>query len=75
MATYAEFFEVDLAGEISPACGDRSVIRLDGRNNRCNLEILAEEECRKRNYVAWRLIEGESLLRAQPITKTTSLYY
>jgi hypothetical protein len=75
MATYAEFFEVDLAGEIAPACGDRSVIRLDGRNNRCNLEILAEEECRKRNYVAWRLIEGESLLRAQPITKTTSLYY
>jgi hypothetical protein len=75
MATYAEFFQVDLEGELAPACGDRSVIRLDGRNNRCNLEILAEEECRKRNYVAWRLIEGESLLRAQPITKTTSLYY
>jgi hypothetical protein len=75
MATYAEFFQVNLTGELAPACGDRSVIRLDGRNSRFNQEKLAEEECRKRKYVAWRLIKGESLLRAKPITKTTSLYY
>jgi hypothetical protein len=75
MATYAEFFEVNLAGEIAPACGDRSIIRLNGRNNQYNQEMLAEEECRRRKYVAWRLIRGESLSRAKPITKTTSLYY
>ena len=75
MATYAEFFQVNLAGEIAPACGSDSIIRLDGRNSRYNQEMLAEEECRRRKFVAWRLIRGESLLKAQPITKTTSLYY
>jgi hypothetical protein len=75
MAIYAEFFQVNLAGVIAPGCGSDSYIRLDGRNSRYNQEMLAEQECRRRKFVAWRLIRGESLLRAQPITKTTSLYY
>jgi hypothetical protein len=80
MATFAEFYQAKInddgnRSELVPACGDRSVIRLDGRNNQYNLELLAEQECKNRNYVAWRLTRGESLLRAKPITKIVSLYY
>ena len=76
MKTFVEFFIVGIVtGELIEACGYRSVIRLDGRMNRLDMEAMAEEECRKRNYVAWRLIKGPSLLRAKPITKTVPLYY
>ena len=76
MKTYAQFFVVGIVtGELIEACGYRSVIRLDGRMNRLSMETIAENECRKRCYVAWRLIKGPSLLRAKPITKTVSLYY
>ena len=76
MKTFVEFFIVgSVTGELIGACGDRSVIRLDGRMSRLSMETIAENECRKRNYVAWRLIKGPSLLRAKPITKTVSLYY
>lgn len=76
MKTYAQFFIRGCEfGNIIEACGDRAIVRLDGRMNQLNMETVAEEECRKRNYVAWQLIRGESLLRAKPFTKIVSLYY
>jgi hypothetical protein len=75
MKTFAIFFYVDLAGNLSEALGDRAVIRLDGRMNQLSMETIAEEECRKRGYVAWQLIRGFSLMMAKPITKVASLYY
>lgn len=76
MATFAEFYQAGIGDPRPiPACGDRSVIRLDGRNNQLSHELLAEQEYRNRNYIAWRLIQGESLLRAKPITPIVSLYY
>jgi len=74
--TFAEFFIVEsVTGKLIGACSDRSVIGLDGRMSRLSMEAMAENECRKRGYVAWRLIKGPSLLRAKPITKTVPLYY
>jgi hypothetical protein len=71
MATYAQFY----SGKPVEACGDRSVIRLDGRVSQLRQETIAEAECRRRGFIAWQLIKGDSLLSAKPITKIVSLYY
>ena len=66
--TYVQFFYVDLAGKVSEACGDRSVVILDGRCRRSWMEATALAECRKRKYVAWQLCKGETFTRSAPIT-------
>jgi hypothetical protein len=43
-----------------PACGDRSIIILDGRNNRATHVHIAREECRKRGYVGFTLNSGRT---------------
>ena len=75
MSYFAQFCCRGADGSPVEACGDRSVIRLDGRIRRETMEALAEQECKERGYVAWQLIKGESLLRAKPITKVASIYY
>ena len=76
MKTYAQFYQQSsVTGELIEGCGDRSIIRLDGRQSQLIHEELAEEECRKRGYIAWQLIKGESLLRAKPFTCIVSLFY
>jgi len=76
MATYAQFFHKGvMSDELIEACGDRSVIRLDGRMHQIRQEEVAEKECFKRGYLAWQLIKGDSLLRATPITKVVPLFY
>ena len=66
---YAQFFQVNLAGATSDACGDRSVVILDGRCRRTWMEATAAEECRKRGYVAWQLCKGDTFTRSAPISK------
>lgn len=76
MKTFAVFFQTGLiSGELCGACGDRSLVRLDGRQSQGAHEAIAEEECRKRNYVAWQLVRGSSLLNCKPFTPIVSLYY
>lgn len=76
MKTYAQFYQQSsITGELIEGCGDRSIIRLDGRQSQLAHEGLAEEECRKRGYIAWQLIKGESLLRSKPFTRIVSLFY
>jgi hypothetical protein len=76
MATYAQFYQKGLlSGEPIEACGDRSIVRLDGRQSQLTHEYIAEQECRKRDYIAWALIKGESLLRAKRVTKIVPLFY
>jgi hypothetical protein len=76
MKTYAQFFQKGvMTGNLIEACGDRSIIRLDGRMNQLSMETIAEEECKNRGYIAWQLIRGCSLLQAKPITKVSSIYY
>ena len=74
--TYAQFFIASLTtGLPIEGCGDRAIIRLDGRQSQLTHEYIAEQECKKRGYIAWQLIRGASLLRAKPCTKVTPLYY
>jgi hypothetical protein len=77
--TYAQFFIQGVESIHCPnpglieACGDRSVIRLDGRMRQLTIEQIATEECRKRGFVAWQLIRGETLLRAKPFSRIVLL--
>ena len=76
MKTYAQFYCLSpITNELIEGCGDRSIIRLDGRQSQLTHEHLAEQECRNRSYIAWQLIKGESLLRAKPLTRVCPLYY
>lgn len=76
MKIYAQFYRLSpTTNELITACGDRSIIRLDGRQSQLTHELLAEQECRNRDYIAWQLIKGKSLLRAKPVTRVVSLYY
>lgn len=63
MKYHAEFFQIDLAGKLSPACGDRSVIILDGRISEHSMRCIAADECKRRGYVAYRVNRGESFTR------------
>lgn len=75
MQTYAQFFHLGTTGTLIEACGDRAVIRLDGRQSQQTHETIAEQVCRKRGYLAWQLIKGPSLLRTRPVTRVVSLFY
>ena len=75
MRTYVQFFQAGANGTLIEACGDRSVVRLDGRQSALKHEVVAEQECKARKYVAWQLIKGPSLLSAKPATCVVPLYY
>jgi hypothetical protein len=72
---YAQFFIQTKSGELIEGCGDRAIIRIDGRLSRLNRETIADSECRRRGFVAWQLIKGPSLLRARPMTKVVPMFY
>lgn len=64
---YAQFYQKSAISEDTiEACGDRSVIILDGRNTNFTHRSIAEGECKKRGYVAWRLFSGETFTRSIP---------
>lgn len=54
--------------EIIEACGDRSVIIVDGRRNNDWVRYIAEDECRKRKYVAWGVFVGETFTRSRKVS-------
>jgi len=66
---YAQFFHLTATRPLKliEACGDRGVIVMDGR---CTLShrTWAEDECRKRGYLAWQLMRGERFSDAVPIS-------
>jgi len=53
------------------ACGDRAVCIIDGRESQTSQEILAVEECKKRNYSGYSIHRGESFTRNQTIVPVT----
>lgn len=65
---YAEFHDFDLAGNLVSACGDRSVIHLDGRLSHFNLYRVAADVCKRRGFVAYRILKGDRLLSAAPVS-------
>lgn len=72
---YVEFYQKSAIPEddhLIPACGDRGVIILDGRNSRSTHHAVAESECKKRGYLAWRFFVGETFTRSRP---ASDIYY
>lgn len=66
---YVQFYQKSAIDEdeIIEACGDRSVIILDGRNTLFTHHSISEAECKRRGYVAWRVFHGETFSRSSPI--------
>lgn len=62
---YAQFYHYGTTGELIEACGDRSVVVIDGRLNSATMGRIAAEECKKRGYVAWAMFAGESFTRSK----------
>jgi hypothetical protein len=56
-----------------PACGDRSVVILDGCFAKVTHEAWAIELCRRRGYAAWSLHRGSSFLDSHQTHPTTRL--
>ena len=49
------------------ACGDRSVIILDGRSTRDTHSDISRTECTKRGFKGYTLYKGETFTRASVI--------
>lgn len=74
MKTFAEFYTWStgyIAGTIPPqfgepkliaATGDRATIRIDSRLSPDNIKTIAENECKKRGFVGYKILKGNSLL-------------
>lgn len=58
-----------ITGETIEACGDRSVIILDGRNSRETMGKISAAECAKRGYIAWRVFKGDTFTRSAPVSQ------
>lgn len=56
------------AVEPIPACGDRGIVRLSGRQAGAWVGTL-KEECRRRGFIGFSIVSGESLLTAKEIRK------
>lgn len=70
---FAQFYQKSAIGpEIIEACGDRSVIILDGRMSRANMGLIAKEECLRRGYLAWSIFRGEAFTRS---TRISQIWY
>lgn len=67
---FAQFYQYGAISKdkLIEACGDRSVVILDGRySNKTNGEISAAE-CKKRGYIAWRIFKGETFTRSTAVS-------
>jgi hypothetical protein len=65
MTYYAQFYCYVLLptgqwGYVEP-CGDRQIIRIDGRHSMQTMMHIAEDECRSRKYDGYRIGRGERL--------------
>lgn len=67
---YAQFFHPSAVEPLKlvPACGDRSVIILDGRRSLTALHAVCMDEEERRGYRGYQLMKGESFTRSEPVT-------
>ena len=67
---YAQFYQRSaISDEIIEACGDRSVVILDGRCSKQWIGKTAAAECKRRGYLAWRIFKGDTFTRSAPISQ------
>lgn len=63
---FATFYNISpVNGKINEACGDRSVLLLDGRESTIRHRAHATQWAEKHNFVGFRLCKGESFNRVQ----------
>lgn len=65
---YAQFYHYDLSGNLVEACGDRSVVIIDARQRRSTVGEIADDECKKRGYVAWAIFKGKSFTNSVQVS-------
>lgn len=81
MKTYIQLFQMStgyIPGTIPPqfgkpepieATGDRGIIQVDGRLNESNIVAIALQACRESEYVGYKILRGNSLQQAKPISE------
>jgi len=72
---FIEFGHIDSKGKFQEACGDRSIVILDGRNSISTSMADARQYngYRRPVYGAYRICQGETLCRSNPITNVITL--
>ncbi len=66
---FAQFFQKSaISAQLIEACGDRSVVILDGRYSNNNNAEIAASECKKRGYLAWAIYRGETFTRSNRVS-------
>jgi hypothetical protein len=65
---FAEFYHRTQSGQFTEACGDRSVLILDGRESATSHHTHAIQWGKKHNFAAYKLCTGESFTRANTRT-------
>lgn len=77
---YAQFYHMSVAHQWNDfksvpieACGDRSVIILDGRHSLADNKQLTAEWCEKRGYIGYAIHKGESFSRSNQIVEYTPI--
>ena len=63
---YVQFYQKSATTphRLVPACGDRAVVILDGREAPYSKSAFARSECLCRGYLAYQLFKGATLTRA-----------
>lgn len=81
MATYIQLYTMStgyIEGTIPPkfgspkpipACGDRGVIKVDGRLKERRIVEIALQACRESEFIGYQVLKGDSLLQATPISQ------
>ena len=69
------FDESCISEKLIPACGDRSVVILDSRNNLATMKSDAVNfnGVRRPFYKAFQIFKGETFTRSSPITEIIKL--
>lgn len=75
---FAEFYHLSTGWDgkpkrLIPACGDRAVIILDGRQNRATHVDVARRTARERGYLGFSLHAGETFTRSRVIRDLETL--
>ena len=73
---YVQYFHKGVvSGQDIPACGDRAVVVLDGRQTMStwHQDAVKFNGYRRPAYTAYQLMSGESFTRSEPISSVLSL--
>lgn len=65
---FAEFYNKNADGSLREACGDRSVLILDGREAKWSHHWHSKQWAIKHGFVAYKLCKGETFTRSSVLS-------